>query len=101
VRVGGFARLHVEHADVEKKRSICCDDPNWKMEAFSRKNGRFSGKNSSKRVRFTCSLSASTCAKSVFTVTSAVSLGVIPHFTSRPTSPVVLLGSTAKRLSRE
>ena len=49
----------------EKNRSICCGLPNWNVDAFSRKNGRFSGKNRSKRVRLTCSSSASTCAKSV------------------------------------
>ena len=52
----------------EKNRSIDCGWPNWNVDAFSRKNGRFSGKNRSKRVRLTCSSSASTCAKSVFTV---------------------------------
>ena len=35
----------------EKNRSICCGAPNWKIDAFSRKNGRFSGKNRSKRVQ--------------------------------------------------
>ena len=69
----------------EKKRSTDCGWPNWNVEAFSRKNGRFSGKNRSKRVRFTCSSSASTCAKSVFTVASSVRLGVMPHFVSMPT----------------
>ncbi len=70
----------------EKNRSTACGCPNWKVVAFSRKNGRFSGKNRSKRVRLTCSSSASTCAKSVFTVTSIVRLGVTPHFRSTPTS---------------
>jgi hypothetical protein len=33
----------------EKNRSTCCGAPNWKT-MFSRKSGRFSGKNRSKRV---------------------------------------------------
>ena len=71
----------------EKNSSACCAAPNWKTDAFSRKNGRFSGKNRSNRVRLTCSSSASTCAKSVLTVKSAVRFGRTPHFTSMPTRP--------------
>ena len=53
-------------------------DPSWK-------NGRFSGKNVSKAVRFTTDGSASTCPKSGFTVTSSVRFSVIPYFRSPPT----------------
>ena len=68
----------------EKKRSTACGSPNWNVAAFSRKKLRFSGKNRSKRVRFTCSSSASTWEKSVLTVKSVVTFGVMPHFTSNP-----------------
>ena len=44
--------------------------------APSRKNARFSGKKSGKRVRFTCRRSASVSAKSVLTVMAALRLGV-------------------------
>ena len=57
---------------------------------FSRKNSRFSGKNRLNRVRLTCCSSASTCAKSVFTVRSAVRFWVTPYFTSMPPSPPIL-----------
>jgi len=39
--------------------------PNWNVDAFSRKNGRFSGKSRLNRVRLICCSSTSTCAKSV------------------------------------
>ena len=71
-----------------KNRSTSCGAPNWKVEAFSRKNGLFSGKNNGKRVRLICWSSASTCAKSVFAVMSTVRFGVTPHFTSSPRSKV-------------
>ena len=45
--------------------------PNLKTVAFSRKNFRFLGKKRLQRVRLICSSSASTCAKSVFTVKSS------------------------------
>ena len=79
----------------EKNSSICCGAPNWKVDAFSRKNERFSGKNRSKRVRFTCSSSTSTCAKSVLTVKSAVRLGRTAHLASTPT-----LASPVERVAR-
>ncbi len=82
-----------------KKRSTSWGAPNWKVCAFSRKNGRFSGKNRGNRVRLTCCSSDSTWAKSVFTVKSAVMLGVTPHFTSTPTSNWFLRWSTRARLS--
>ena len=62
--------------------------PTWKSPAFSRKNSRCSGKKSSKRVRFTCCSSASTCAKSVFTVTSRFRLDPSPTLASSPRSAV-------------
>ena len=52
----------------------------------SRKNCRFSGKKREYRVRLTCWLSASTCAKSVFSVRSRVTLLDSPYFTSAPIS---------------
>ena len=61
--------------------------PTVNSPAFSRKKGRFSGKNRLKRSRFTCWSSTSTCAKSVFTVPSRARLGVTVYFTSPPTSP--------------
>ena len=39
--------------------------PTENSPAFSRKNGRFSGKNRLKRSRLICCVSTSTCAKSV------------------------------------
>ena len=61
--------------------------PNWKMPCPSRKNSRFSGKKTLKRVRFTCCSSSSTCAKSVLYEKSAVRLFVSPTFRSPPMSP--------------
>ncbi len=66
--------------------------------AFSRKNGRFSGKNSGNRVRLICCSSASTCAKSVLTVTSSVRSARTPHLKSSPTSPRRVDGIGAERL---
>ncbi len=62
--------------------------PNEKVPWFSRKNSRFSGKKRLKRVRLTCCWSASTCAKSVLTVRSAVRFCVTPYFRSMPASAV-------------
>jgi hypothetical protein len=70
-----------------KKRSTACGVPAEKTPAFSRKNGRFSGKKSGKRVRLVRCSSTSTCAKSVLYVRSSVRLGVSPYFTSAPNSP--------------
>ncbi len=61
--------------------------PKLNVRWFSRKNSRFSGKNKLNRVRFTCCSSASTCAKSVLMVTSAVRFCVTPYLTSSPISP--------------
>ena len=71
--------------------------PNSKMPAFSRKNGRFSGKNRSKRVRLICSSSTSTWAKSVLNVASSVRLGVMPYLRSRPASRLISVRSLGKR----
>src|SRR5205085_4083272 len=60
---------------------------------FSRKKSRFSGKNRLKRVRFTCCSSASTCAKSVLYVRSAVMFCVMLYFASTPKSPLGSLAS--------
>ena len=60
--------------------------PKSKMPRPSRKKSRFSGNCRLKRVRFSCCSSTSTCAKSVFTVTSAVRFAVMPYFASSPTS---------------
>ena len=60
--------------------------PNSKACCPSRKNWRFSGKNSEKRVMLTCWTSTSSCAKSVFTEKSAVSPDVTPHLMSTPVS---------------
>ncbi len=62
--------------------------PKAKSPAFSRKKSRFSGKNRLKRVRLICCSSASTWAKSVLTVKSAVRFWVMPYFASMPTSAV-------------
>ena len=70
-----------------KKRSTSPGLPTEKKPAFSRKKGRFSGKNSANRSRFTCWSSTSTWAKSVFTVPSSARLGVRLNFRSPPTSP--------------
>src|SRR5213592_578928 len=70
-----------------KNRSTACGVPAEKMPAFSRKNGRFSGKKSGKRVRLVRCSSTSTCAKSVLYVRSSVRLGVTPNLSSPPTSP--------------
>src|SRR6266446_8142291 len=80
-----------------KKRSTACGVPAEKMPAFSRKKGRFSGKNNGKRVRFVRCSSTSTCAKSVLYVRSRVKLGVTPYLISPPTSlRLFASGSTAK-----
>ena len=65
---------------------------NANVPAPSRKKSRFSGKNRLKRVRFTCCSSTSTCAKSVFTVRSAVRFWVSPYLMSPPTRPSASLG---------
>ncbi len=65
--------------------------PKLKTPWPSRKNSRFSGKKRLKRVRLTCWSSASTCAKSVLTVKSAVSPRVTPYFASKPMSPAISL----------
>ena len=70
-----------------KNRSTAWGVPAEKMPAFSRKKGRFSGKNSGKRVRLVRCSSTSTCAKSVLYVRSRVRLGVTPYLTSPPISP--------------
>ena len=59
-----------------------------KVEARSWKNWRFSGKNRAKRVRLICWSSASTCAKSVFTVRSSARFDVGEYLTSIPASVV-------------
>jgi hypothetical protein len=64
------------------------------MSRPSRKKSRFSGKEISKRVRFTCCSSASTWAKSVLTVKSANRLSLTPSFTSSPASACVSLETT-------
>jgi hypothetical protein len=74
-----------------KKRSTSPGLPTAKKPAFSRKNGRFSGKNRLNRSRFTCWSSTSTCAKSVLTVASSVRLGVRLYLRSPPTSPSQLV----------
>ena len=58
--------------------------PTSKSPAFSRKNSRFSGKNNSKRVRLTCCSSASTWAKSVFSVRSRFRLELRAILASSP-----------------
>ena len=55
-----------------------------KMPAFSRKNGRFSGKNRLKRSRLICWSSTSTCAKSVLNVPSRVRPELMLYFRSAP-----------------
>ena len=60
--------------------------PKENVPEFSKKNSRCSGKKSGKRVRFTCSASASTCEKSVRYVRSSVRFGVMPYFRSSPAS---------------
>ena len=60
--------------------------PKLKIPCPSRKNSRFSGKKRLKRVRLICWASASTWAKSVFQVRSAVSPLVIPTLASTPKS---------------
>ena len=60
--------------------------PNVNSPWFSRKNSRFSGKNRLNRVRLICCSSASTWAKSVLTVKSAVRFCVMPYLTSMPAS---------------
>ena len=57
------------------------------MPRPSRKNSRFSGKNSLNRVRFTCCSSTSTWAKSVLYVKSAVRFCVTPYLKSSPAFP--------------
>ena len=68
-----------------KKSSADRDAPTVNVPAFSRKNARFSGKKSGKRVRFTCWSSTSTWAKSVLTVRSSARPWVSPIFASPPT----------------
>ncbi len=58
--------------------------PKSKMPRPSRKKSRFSGNCRTNRVRLTCCSSTSTCAKSVFNVTSAVRFAVSPYFVSSP-----------------
>ena len=55
-----------------------------KAPAFSRKNGRFSGKKRLNRSRLICCWSTSTCAKSVLHVPSRVSPGVTLYLRSAP-----------------
>ena len=69
-----------------KTRSTSRDRPNRNICWFSRKSCRFSGKKSEKRVKLICCVSASSCAKSVLTVKSAVRPEVTPHFASMPIS---------------
>ena len=58
-----------------------------KKFAFSWKNGRFSGKNTSKRwLVVVCGWSDSTWLKSGFTVTSSTNLSLMISFESRPAS---------------
>src|SRR6185436_2862265 len=79
--------------------------PNVKAPAPSRKNSRFSGNDRLKRVRFTCASSASTCAKSVLYVTSAIRLLVTLYLTSTPASGLKSLlttgGPTRSVVTRE
>src|ERR1044072_8886395 len=58
--------------------------PKLNMPWPSRKKSRFSGNCRLKRVRLTCCRSSSTCAKSVFTVASAIRLRVRPYLKSNP-----------------
>ena len=85
----------------EKNSSTSRGVPNSKNPAFSRKNGRFSGKNRSNRVRLICSSSTSTCAKSVLNVASSVRLGVSPYLTSRPASRSIVVRSRFVKILRE
>ena len=71
---------------LEKNSSTSRGEPNSNVPAFSRKNGRFSGKNRSKRLRLICSSSTSTWAKSVLKVASSVRLELRLYLTSRPAS---------------
>ena len=61
--------------------------PKLKVPCPSRKNSRFSGKKRLKRVRLICCASASTWAKSVFQVRSAIRPLVMPTLASTPKSP--------------
>ena len=80
-----------------KNTSTAPDCPTENRPAFSRKKGRFSGKNSVKRSRLICSSSTSTCAKSVRYVASRVRLGVMLYFRSAPQSPVPTVRVPAPR----
>ena len=61
-----------------------------KAPAFSRKKGRFSGKNRLNRSRFICCWSTSTWAKSVLTVRSRAMPDVTPYLRSPPMSPSIV-----------
>ncbi len=59
---------------------------------FSKKNGRFSGKNTSKRwLVVICGSSDSTCAKSGFAVASRTSESLITPFASSPSRGSICL----------
>ena len=62
-----------------------------KAPAFSRKNGRFSGKNRLNRSRLICCWSTSTWAKSVLTVRSRATPEVTPYLRSPPKSPSIVV----------
>ncbi len=63
----------------------------WKYPAFSRKNGRFSGKNTSKRwLIVTCGSSDSTWLKSGLAVRSIVTASCATNLASMPARPSVL-----------
>ena len=65
-----------------EKNSVSCV---WKKPAFSRKKGRFSGKNTSKRwLISTCGSSDSTWLKSGFRARSAVSASRNTSLASNP-----------------
>ena len=80
-----------------KNTSTAPDCPTENRPAFSRKKGRFSGKNRVNRSRLICSSSTSTCAKSVWNVASSVRLGVMLYFRSAPQSPVPTVRVSALR----
>jgi hypothetical protein len=75
--------------------------PNANVPWFSRKNSRFSGKNRLNRVRLICCSSASTWAKSVLTVRSALRFLVTAYLTSRPTAAPPAVGAAADRVDGE
>jgi len=84
-RHGRAARVEADAARIEQLHPA--RRAQVELAARFEKNSRFSGKKKGNRVRLMTCWSASTCAKSVWTVTSAVNVGVTASLASTPAFP--------------